>query len=343
MSVLYNAVAFLSSEKSSCIYQFWKKQFLFSVLQNALAFVWSEKRNCFLQNWKKQLPFQNWKKRLFFLGLKTQLHFSDLKKAVAFCSSKKPLAFLWSEITKCFCHNWKKLLLFTEMIYWFLCLGAMLYLSFLLELIFGFLGAVEVAALRSLCKSAALAVTCEGEESFNFTFPPVRRLLPKFTREAELLWVVERMAFGECLLQKPVTLETKTRLRRSHWRNMGLALRYRPTGIYKHRELARLVRAFWWNPEVMELRATALRLDSISLLRRVAKEAPGVAYPDEVPHADGEYVTFLFRGGYSSRVRTVVTVFCGFQLLILYFLGLNLYYTVNCSSKCILWTCAGFN
>jgi hypothetical protein len=163
----------------------------------------------------------------------------------------------------------------------------MFYLSFFLDILFGYLGALEVAVIRSLCKSVSLSVTNEPEDSFNFTFAPVMHLLPKFEREGHLLWVVQRMHYEECLLQYPASPSSGTYVPRKRWRNMGIHPRYRPTAEHSYRQLERLVRGFWLHPNVQVLRAAAIRLDSSSLLRRVAKEAPGLSYSG-VSYADGE-------------------------------------------------------
>ena len=165
----------------------------------------------------------------------------------------------------------------------------MLHLSLLLELVYGFLGAIEVAAIRSLCKTAMNSVEYEPEGSFNFTLTPVVPLLSKFTLEAHLLWVVDRMNYDE--FENGLVNRTRIVWRevvnqhyrpRVPWRCMGNHLQaihaQSPGRVLIHRNLEILVRAFWFHPVVQDLRATAFRLDSIKLLMHIAREAPGPCY-----------------------------------------------------------------
>ena len=124
-----------------------------------------------------------------------------------------------------------------------------------------FLDAVEVAALRSSCKTVHAFVEKEPEEAFNFTLPAPCHF-KFFQQEADLLWFILRRREDVHLVEHAGV----------EWE--GIA---NTKGFWNQtrRHLAVLVRGFWNHPDVRALRRAAVRLDSPSLMRRLAVEAPG--------------------------------------------------------------------
>jgi hypothetical protein len=149
------------------------------------------------------------------------------------------------------------------------------------------MGAIGVAALRVMCKTAHDLVADAPEHAFNFTFSPIIPLLPKFDRYQELQWVILRLREGNSLVQDRPCPER-------HLRELNIRLRRggidpsQQSRMMRRRLLVRLTRAFRVHPHVKALLAVVIRLDSTSLLRRLAAEAPGeYLSDDDNPNNDG--------------------------------------------------------
>jgi hypothetical protein len=144
-----------------------------------------------------------------------------------------------------------------------------------------FMDATEVAALRALCKIAHDLVADAPEDAFDFTFSPIIPLLPKFDRYQELEWVILRLGENINLVQKRPSPQRHLRVLNSGWRYIGLDLTPETRMLHRRSLLQDLIRAFWIHPHVNALLALAIRLDSASLLRRLAAEAPGDYFSDD--------------------------------------------------------------
>ena len=151
-----------------------------------------------------------------------------------------------------------------------------------------FLGAIGVAALRALCRTAHNLVTDAPEHEFDFTFPPIIPLLPKFDRYQELEWVILRLGENNNLVQDLPCPERHLRALNNRWRRVGIDPSQQSRMIRSRCLLVGLIRAFRRHPHVEALLAVAIRLDSASLLRRLAAEAPGeYLSDDDNPNNDG--------------------------------------------------------
>jgi hypothetical protein len=168
-------------------------------------------------------------------------------------------------------------------------------LTLLLEMdldFLSFIDAIEVAALRALCKATQQLVADAPEHAFEFTFAPIIPLLLKFDGYKELNWVILRLCptSPDYLVQVEPRLCPARQLRalHNHWRRMGIDPSRVSRTMQRRSLLVRLVHAFWNHAHVQSLLATAIRLDSTSLLRRVAAEAPGECLSDDGdPNTDG--------------------------------------------------------
>jgi hypothetical protein len=153
----------------------------------------------------------------------------------------------------------------------------MLECEFVWTILLQYLGAIEVAVLRAVCTTMQNVVDEEDEGSFDFTISPILPLLSKFTRGEHLLWVVCRL--GESLIQPTILASHRLPRPGRPWRHLGMQGRLRPNMIGRHRQLERLVHAFWFHPSVQALLTTAIRLDCCSLVRRLSMEAPSSDCP----------------------------------------------------------------
>jgi hypothetical protein len=151
------------------------------------------------------------------------------------------------------------------------------------------MGATEVAALRALCKTAQDLVADAPEDAFEFTFSPIIPLLPKFDRYQDLDWVILRMGETNNLVQDRPCPERHLRALHNRWRRMGIDPSQPGLSMIRRRVLLMsLTRAFRSHPHVKALLAAAIRLDSATLLRRLAAEAPGeYLSDDDNPNNDG--------------------------------------------------------
>jgi hypothetical protein len=143
-----------------------------------------------------------------------------------------------------------------------------------------YLGAIEVAVLRTVCKTVHNNIDEEDEKYFAFKFAPIIHLLAKFTRAEHLLWVVRRLGEKEHLVQPPFNVSDGRVPGTDTWRHLGLRGSILPHMRARHRQLERLVRAFWFHPSVRALLATAIRLDSSTIIRYLSVEAPSSDCPD---------------------------------------------------------------
>jgi hypothetical protein len=136
------------------------------------------------------------------------------------------------------------------------------------------MGAIEVAALCSLCKATQRFVTDAPVHAFEFTFAPVLQRLSKFMQGEHLLWVVHRLGYDECLVQGTHT-PTPHRIPCYGAQSNGDQLHplFKPIMAQRQFAVERDIRAFWFHPHVQALRTAAIRLDCCGLMRRVAKEA----------------------------------------------------------------------
>jgi hypothetical protein len=154
--------------------------------------------------------------------------------------------------------------------------------------LFTFMDAIEVAALRALCKTAQKVFAELPEHVFDFTFSAIIPRLPKFTCDKELLWVIHRLRERTGLVQRRPCPDLHRRALSSRWRRMGIDPSQLCRMMHRRSLLESLVRAFWFHKDVQALLATAIRLDSTSLLRRLAAEAPGdYLSDDDNPNNDG--------------------------------------------------------
>jgi hypothetical protein len=145
-----------------------------------------------------------------------------------------------------------------------------------------FMGAIEIAVLRALCKTTNNFVAGAPEHAFDFTFSPIIPLLPKFDSYQQLEWVIHRLGEDYSLVQRRPCPKRHLRALYTRWRRVGMD----PSGfqnsyVMRRCLLLRLIRAFWNHAHVQALLALAIRFDSSSLLRRVAAEAPGEYLSDD--------------------------------------------------------------
>ena len=156
--------------------------------------------------------------------------------------------------------------------------------------------AVEVAALRALCRSTQKSIADTPEHSFEFTFSPIIPLLPKFDRYQELHWVIDRLR-DDYLVQRPPCPARFRRQLHRRWRYLYPdTTHHHPMGcrLFRRTLLERLVKAFWCHVDVQALLSTAIKLDSGSLLRRLIVEAPGDSLSDGDPNTNGR-ANFMYK------------------------------------------------
>jgi hypothetical protein len=154
--------------------------------------------------------------------------------------------------------------------------------------VLSFIDAIEVAALRALCKATQHSVACAPEHAFEFTFAPIIPLLLKFDSYKKLEWVILRLRKDNILVQDKPCPARHLRALHGRWVRMDIDPSRVSRMMHRRCLLAGLVRAFWNHAHVQSLLATAIRLDSTSLLRRVAVEAPGeYLSDDDDPNNDG--------------------------------------------------------
>ena len=139
-----------------------------------------------------------------------------------------------------------------------------------------FLDAVAVATIRTVCQAAHSIVEQAPHASFNFAVP-LRRHLDLFERESDLLWVLDRLRKGVYLVDRERLPRDAPRSRCS--KGKTFTWWYTRTQEGSLLPLDVHVRGFWFHPAVGTLHSTALRLDSPSLLWRIAVEAPGGKNP----------------------------------------------------------------
>jgi hypothetical protein len=149
-----------------------------------------------------------------------------------------------------------------------------------------FLDSAEVAAIRTVSKAVRSFVETEPANSFQFTFG-VRLHLPLFLQESHLLWFINRQR-GDALLG-----EFNASSQYENWRRIGCLDQPQDFWYYpdvqdnpdvqvlqpaapRFPRSLELTRGFWYHPDVQALRTAAIRLDSVSLLLRIAAKAPGV-------------------------------------------------------------------
>ena len=146
------------------------------------------------------------------------------------------------------------------------------------DLLICFMGAIEVAALRALCKTTQQLVADAPEEAFDFSFSSIIPLLPRFDRYQELQWVILRLAEDNSLVQRKPSTSRHRRVLYRRWRRWAIVHGIVPDRhsrmMLRRDVLDSLIWAFWNHPDVQALLALAIRLDSASLLRRLAAEAP---------------------------------------------------------------------
>jgi hypothetical protein len=143
-----------------------------------------------------------------------------------------------------------------------------------LKMLFCYIGAIEVAAVRGLCKTALEAIEKEPEESFKFACSPVIARLHKFTRVEHLLWVVRRL---ECDVSRSLAFARPRCLLQG---TIGLHPRFKPTMVQQGH---RLVRTFLFHPDVQAL---LVRLDCYNLMRCVPSTWPYKPQYTGHTHAD---------------------------------------------------------
>ena len=157
-----------------------------------------------------------------------------------------------------------------------------------------FMGAVEAAALRTLCKTTQALVEGAPEHAFEFTFAVVIPLLPNFGSYQELEWVILRLRENNSLVQLKPSPAIHRRALYRRWRSVGIDPARQHRIVHRRALLESLIRAFWCQPDVEALLAVAIRLKSTSLLRRLAVEAPGEYLDDDGPNNDGT-ANFLYK------------------------------------------------